>query len=222
MKKESQDLDKILNELKTMFKSREPTKPLLDSRQTKSSQIFQSPIRSNWKNSGGFSPGVYVNERHQKGHDGIDMRAPGGTPIYPMASGRVSKIGYDAKGGNYVTIEHDNGIRTYSAHLGTIAVTNGQYVDLNTEIGTVGDSGNAKGTMPHVHFQVWVNGTITNPAKFFTVPAYSKPNNKEVYWLSNDEKNIAKNFSINSHFKTQKKALDFKVKRLIKIINTLY
>jgi murein DD-endopeptidase MepM/ murein hydrolase activator NlpD len=144
---------------------------------------YQSPIRGSWKNSGNFSPGVATDKRHQKGHNGVDMRAPGGTSIYPLTSGVVTNAGTDPMGGNVVNVKHDAGITTYYAHLGSIAVTKGDKVDKDTVLGTVGDSGNAAGTWPHLHFQVWKDGVLVNPGSFFNVPAYSNVDSTEKQWL---------------------------------------
>lgn len=107
---------------------------------------YQAPIRGSWKNSGDFSPGRATNPRHPQGHQGVDMRASGGTSVYPMAPGIVTSVGTDPKGGNIVLIQHDNGIKTYSAHLGTVNVHKGDKVGMDTVIGTVGNTGNANVT----------------------------------------------------------------------------
>lgn len=165
--------------------------------------IYQSPIKGVWYNSGDFSPGKATDSRHKSGHDGIDMRAPGGTKLYPMCDGVVTYVGTDPKGGNVVNISHNNKVRTYYAHLGTISVQKNQKVDKNTEIGTVGESGNAKGTVPHCHFQVWVDGKISNPSNFFSVPKYTSVSKEEQRWLPG-KKEVADNWSLKSHLQSNK------------------
>ncbi len=155
---------------------------------------YQAPIKGSWKNSGDFSPGVATDARHQKGHNGIDMRASGGTSVYPIAAGIVTNVGTDPMGGNVVNIKHDKGIATYYAHLGTTQVQKGQNVTKDTVIGTIGDSGNAKGTFPHCHFQVWNNGQIANPAGFFTVPKYTNVDKTEQQWLPGQQE-VAKSWN---------------------------
>lgn len=149
-----------------------------------SENTYQSPIKASWGNLGDFSPSVATDARHPKGHDGIDMRSPEGTPIYPMAAGIVIKTDSTPKGGNTVTIEHADEIKTYYAHCAEVKVQKGQKVDNNTIIATVGTSGNAQGTYPHLHFQVWRNGQLQNPANFFTVPKYSKLEKHEKRYIS--------------------------------------
>jgi murein DD-endopeptidase MepM/ murein hydrolase activator NlpD len=133
---------------------------------------FQSPIKSSWRTSGIFDP-VSIRPNGKKGHFGVDMRAPEGTSIYPFLPGIVTNVGTDPSGGNVINIQHGNGFRTYYAHLSGFNVNKGDKVDNNTVIGSVGNSGNAMHTFPHLHFQVWKNNQIQNPANFFTVPSYT-------------------------------------------------
>ncbi len=155
---------------------------------------YQAPVKGSWKNSGDFSPGRATDARHPGGHQGVDIRAPGGTPVYPIAAGIVTNVGTDPKGGNVVNVKHDKGVTTYYAHLGSTTVHKGQEVTKDTVIGTIGDSGNAAGTWPHCHFQVWNNGSITNPGNYFTVPKYENVDaTVEKQWLPG-HKEIARNW----------------------------
>jgi murein DD-endopeptidase MepM/ murein hydrolase activator NlpD len=170
-------------------------------------QQYQAPIKEQWFNSGDYSPDRPTDSKHPKGHKGIDMRAPGGTAIYPMTSGKVTNVGTDPMGGNIVNIDHGNGIRTYYAHLGTITARKGDIVSNNSQIGTVGESGNAKGTVPHCHFQVWVDGQITNPSRFFSVPKYTPIAKSEQRWLPGQE-DVAKNWSVKEHLSQRYASVD--------------
>lgn len=166
---------------------------------------FQAPIKGSYFNSGNFSPNAPTDARHKK-HDGVDLRASGGTPIYPIAAGTVTSVGSDPKGGNIINIQHINGVRAYYAHLGSVTVNKGDKVNLNTVIGTVGDSGNAQGTFPHLHIQIWQNGQLMNPAKFFHVPQYTNVTTKEKAWISDQAKIQAKNFNMKQHIQNKKLA----------------
>jgi len=177
----------------------------------------QAPIKGTFYNSGDFSlsPG---DARHRSGHPAVDMRAAAGTPVYPMAPGVVYNVGTNPKGGNVVNIQHANDLRTYYAHLGSVKVHKGDKVDNNTIIGTVGDTGSAKGTFPHLHLQVWQNGQIQNPAKYFTMPAYSKlDQSKEKWWTSPNAKNEAASFSMKQHLDERRIAFERDVDKLYKI-----
>jgi len=97
--------------------------------------------------------------KHQKrgGHGGIDIFAPKGTPLVACVSGKIVKIGKTKVGGNRVTIQDDRGLNYYYAHMDKIlpSLKRGDLVSAGEFIGTVGDSGNAKGTHPHLHFSIY-------------------------------------------------------------------
>jgi len=104
-------------------------------------------------------------------HNGIDLAAPQGTRIGAAADGKVvtvvnnqgnSKTGY----GNYVVIEHANGVRTLYAHCASVSVKVGQTVTQGQQIGTVGSTGNSTG--PHLHLEVIVNGQKVNPRNYMS------------------------------------------------------
>ncbi len=160
---------------------------------------FQAPIKGSFYNSGNFSPGVKTDEKHAKGHDGVDLRAPAGTPLYPIMPGTVDRIGSTPIGGNTIYIKHDKGLVTYYAHCATINVQKGDIVGYNTQVATVGDTGNAKGTYPHLHFEVKQNGSLVNPSRFFSIPPYSDPEKSEKKWLSEDAKKEAEDFDFQKH-----------------------
>ena len=120
------------------------------------SNTYQYPLKS-FKIIGTFLPGQYVNKAHPTGHWGVDLQAPKGSPIYPIAAGIVIDTGFNPKGGNYVKTSHDNGkVIAYYAHLDSINCQKGQEVNYDTVIGTCGQSGNAGryGTSAHVHLSV--------------------------------------------------------------------
>jgi murein DD-endopeptidase MepM/ murein hydrolase activator NlpD len=183
---------------------------------------IQSPIKGTFYNSGTFSLQP-TDKRHPKGHMGVDMRAAAGTPIYPLTPGVVTNVGTDPVGGNVVNIQHANGLRTYYAHCGTVKVHKGDKVDNDTVIATVGDTGNAKGTVPHLHFQVWQDGQIQNPEKYFTMPKYTNyDTKKEKWWLSDDAKQDATSFSMKQHVSDNRVAFSKDVQKLVKIAEAYY
>ncbi len=163
---------------------------------------YQAPIKGTWYNSGGFDASGALRPNGRRGHGGVDMRAPAGTPLYPMAPGVVTNVGTDTLGGNVVNVQHANGVRTYYAHCSTVKVQKGDQVDNNTVIATVGDTGNAKGTVPHCHFQVWKDGQLTDPAHFFSIPPYtnlSAEEKRQGPWLSDQAKQEAQAFNMKDH-----------------------
>jgi len=154
---------------------------------------------------------------------GVDMRAPAGTPIYPMAPGIVTSVGTNPAGGNTVNVEHANGLRTYYAHCASVRVHKGDKVDNDTIIATVGDTGNAKGTVPHLHFQVWENGQIQNPEKYFKMPRYTNyDTKKERFWLNEEAKQEASAFNMKQHIANNRVAFSKDVQKLVKYAEAYY
>ena len=99
-----------------------------------------------------------------RSHEGIDIFAERGTPIQATTQGIVSKVGEDALGGRVVMIIGPGGARHYYAHLEDYAdISANDWVNSGDTIGYVGDSGNAKGTPPHVHYGIYINGSAVNP-----------------------------------------------------------
>ena len=99
-----------------------------------------------------------------RSHEGIDIFAARGTPIQATTQGIVSKVGEDALGGRVVMIVGPGGAGHYYAHLEDYAdISPNDWVNAGDIIGYVGDSGNAKGTPPHVHYGIYINGSAVNP-----------------------------------------------------------
>ncbi len=98
-------------------------------------------------------------------HEGQDIFAPRGTPIFSATDGYVAHIGDNSLGGQTVSIVGAGGRRYYYAHLEAYApgLAEGDYVTTQTMLGYVGTTGNAAGTPPHLHFGVYALGGATNP-----------------------------------------------------------
>lgn len=89
------------------------------------------------------------------GHNGVDIAAPVGTPVWAAADGKVIVArsgGWNGGYGSYVVISHSNGTQTLYAHLSRVDVTVGQSVTKGKTIGAMGNTG--KSTGPHLHFEV--------------------------------------------------------------------
>lgn len=99
-------------------------------------------------------------------HDGIDIGAASGTPIYATDQGRVIQVGDSGSGfGNWTLIDHGNGIISGYAHQSSYAVGNGQNVGKGQTIGYVGSTGRSTG--PHLHFQMGPGpGNFQNPRNY--------------------------------------------------------
>ena len=91
-------------------------------------------------------------------HEGQDIFAPRGTPVFAAAPGFVYRVGDQRRGGNVVIVVSAGGHRHYYAHLDRFGdIREGQAVDVTTVLGFVGTSGNAAGTPPHLHFGIYAS-----------------------------------------------------------------
>lgn len=208
---------------------------------------FVAPIHGTWHNLGGFSPSMAryddlaKNPKATKGrgHFGVDMGAPAGTPVYAIAKGVVSNVGTDPMGGNVVGVTHDNGLWSYYAHLSTAKVQKGDKVDSNTVVGTVGNTGNPGNpkdplttqeggrTWPHLHFGVKEHGSWVDPAKYFSIPTYDadyakNPSKYQKFWLSDRAKQEAQAFNMKQHVAERRVAFSKEVDKLLKLSSKYY
>jgi len=94
-------------------------------------------------------------------HSGVDFAASHGTSVSAADSGTVIISGYNSSYGNYVVIDHGNGMTTLYAHLSSRSVGVGSSVSRGQQVGLVGSTGVSTG--PHLHFEVSINGTRINP-----------------------------------------------------------
>ena len=115
---------------------------------------------------GGMSSG-YGMRRHpilgfRRMHGGVDYRAGHGTPIRAVSDGVVARAGRNGGYGNFVRINHSNGLGTGYAHMSRIAVSAGSRVSAGQVIGYVGSTGLSTG--PHLHFEVYRGSRKINPS----------------------------------------------------------
>lgn len=97
-------------------------------------------------------------------HEGLDIAAPYGTPIMAAADGIVTFAGPLAGYGNTVFVDHGHGFATFYGHCSSYRVREAQRVRRGEVIAFVGTTGRTTG--PHVHYEVHVNGIISNPMKY--------------------------------------------------------
>jgi len=100
-------------------------------------------------------------QKRWKSHNGTDYRASKGTPVVASGNGRVTHSTYNKYNGNYVFIQHGNGIVTKYLHFSKRAVKKGQRVKQGQVIGYVGSTGMSEA--PHLHYEFLVNGVHRNP-----------------------------------------------------------
>ena len=103
--------------------------------------------------------------REGRPHEGIDLPAPVGTPVFAAADGRVEYAGKGIRGyGNLVVVKHAGDLLTVYAHNSVLLVAQGQPVRAGDRIALVGQSGRATG--PHLHFEVRAGQIPRNPMGF--------------------------------------------------------
>lgn len=108
-------------------------------------------------------PRIHPVTGEYKNHGGTDIGASYGSAIYAADSGTVvrSSDGWNGGWGNYVMIDHGNGMQTLYAHMSSRAVSVGQSVSRGQTIGYVGSTGMSTG--PHLHFEMYINGSRIDP-----------------------------------------------------------
>ncbi len=108
----------------------------------------------------------YGNRTHpilgtQQFHNGIDMAAPGGSPILAAYDGTVVAAAYSNSMGNYIMIDHGDSLYTIYMHASALYVSKGQEVSRGDKIAAVGTTGRSTGN--HLHFSVRLNGNYVSP-----------------------------------------------------------
>lgn len=94
-------------------------------------------------------------------HSGLDLAAPQGSDIHAMLDGTVTTAKFEASYGNYVIIDHADGLQTLYAHCLSLCVQPGQQVSKGDIIAHVGATGSATG--PHLHVEFRQNGQRYDP-----------------------------------------------------------
>ncbi|MBV7501546.1 M23 family metallopeptidase [Achromobacter sp. ACM05] len=104
-------------------------------------------------------------------HQGIDIFAKRGTPVVSATEGVVTRIGENTLGGQVVWVMGPGRQMHYYAHLdGYADIRRGQLVAPGDVLGFVGNTGNAKGTPPHLHYGIYAGGGALNPYPLLTAP----------------------------------------------------
>lgn len=172
--------------LASLDDKRSEVKETIDTNQEQKRQIEAeinnalSGSGSNKPGSGNYNPGTgqlayptsyrrisagYPNYSNGSYHGGVDWPCPTGTAVHASDSGVVviaKKLTYSC--GQYILIDHGNGLSTLYAHNSSLVVGVGDKVSKGQIIAYSGESGNATG--PHVHFEVRLNGTRVNPMSY--------------------------------------------------------
>ena len=97
-------------------------------------------------------------------HQGVDLDTGTGWPVVAAKAGVVTIAGYGSAAGNYVKIDHGDGVSSIYMHLSNYCVRAGTIVSAGQQIGTTGATGVATGD--HLHFGISVNGVYVNPCNY--------------------------------------------------------
>jgi murein DD-endopeptidase MepM/ murein hydrolase activator NlpD len=99
-------------------------------------------------------------------HNGVDLAAPRGTPVYATADGKIEMAQRYSSYGNYVQIAHGGEYETRYAHLSSYTVAEGDMVHKGELIGYVGSTGRSTG--PHLHYEVRLEGAPVDPRPYMS------------------------------------------------------
>ncbi|MNQ02536.1 L-Ala--D-Glu endopeptidase precursor [compost metagenome] len=104
-------------------------------------------------------------------HEGIDIFAARGTPVLSATEGVVTRVGVNNLGGQVVWVMGPGRQMHYYAHLdGYADIGRGRLVAPGDVLGFVGNTGNARGTPPHLHYGIYASGGALNPYPLLTAP----------------------------------------------------
>ena len=123
--------------------------------------FLRAPLNFSYISSN-FSPKRYHPIlKRVKAHNGIDYKAPKGTPVFTSGDGKVIRSAYSKYNGHHVFVQHANSIITKYLHFTQRTVKQGQRVKQGQVIGYVGATGLAQS--PHLHYEFLLNGVHRNP-----------------------------------------------------------
>lgn len=127
--------------------------------------MFTWPAPSYTRISDEYGNRMHPTLKVQKFHNGLDMAAPGGSPILAAYNGKVAAADYSSSMGNYIMIDHGSGLYTIYMHASALYVSKGKEVAKGEKIAAVGSTGRSTGN--HLHFGVRLNGNYVNPRNYF-------------------------------------------------------
>jgi murein DD-endopeptidase MepM/ murein hydrolase activator NlpD len=110
-------------------------------------------------------------------HQGIDLAAAQGEPVYALAGGKVVYSGWEPGYGNSVVIEHGNGMQTRYAHCSRVLVKAGASVFKGAVGARIGSTGHSTG--PHLHLEVIVDGLRRNPEWYYKFDKDALPGSEQ-------------------------------------------
>lgn len=122
---------------------------------------FKFPLASYSHISDEYGMRIHPTLGVQQFHNGVDFASNSGTAIYAAYDGKVAAAAYSTTMGNYVMIDHGDGLYTIYMHASALYVSKGDVVARGDTIAAVGSTGRSTG--PHLHFSVRLNGSYVSP-----------------------------------------------------------
>ena len=122
---------------------------------------FKFPLASYTRISDEYGMRIHPTLGVEQFHNGVDFAANGGTAIYAAYDGKVAAAAYSTTMGNYVMIDHGDGLATIYMHASALYVNKGDIVARGDTIAAVGSTGRSTGN--HLHFSVRLNGSYVSP-----------------------------------------------------------
>lgn len=138
------------------------------TRRTYDGGIFTWPAPSYTRVSDDYGNRIHPILKVQQFHNGVDLAAPGGSPILAAYDGTVVAADYSSTMGNYVMIDHGDNLYTIYMHASALYVSKGAEVAKGQKIAAVGSTGRSTGN--HLHFSVRLNGSYVSPWNYISQP----------------------------------------------------
>lgn len=152
---EIKELEEIARQLQKQLEQQNKKKNTYDG------GMFAWPAPSYTRISDDYGNRMHPTLKVQKFHNGVDMAAPGGSPILAAYNGTVVAAAYSGTMGNYIMIDHGNDLYTIYMHASALYVSQGADVVKGQKIAAVGTTGRSTGN--HLHFSVRLNGNYVSP-----------------------------------------------------------
>ena len=123
--------------------------------------VFKFPLASYTRVSDDYGMRMHPTLGVEQFHNGVDFAAATGTAIFAAYDGKVAAAAYNSTMGNYVMIDHGDGLATIYMHASALYVSKGDVVAKGDTIAAVGSTGRSTGS--HLHFSVRLNGSYVSP-----------------------------------------------------------
>ena len=128
--------------------------------------MFKWPAPSYTRISDDYGTRIHPILGVEQFHNGVDMAAPGGSPILAAYDGEVVAASYNSSMGNYIMINHGGGLYTIYMHASALCVSQGTMVARGDKIAAVGSTGRSTGN--HLHFSVRSDGSYVSPWNYLS------------------------------------------------------